>query len=200
LTFLYEHPLNERAPPSSIKGTMLKTPLTGVDSTTAILLAFGETTGGGLSAQAMLSCSIQISTPNPAVTIRFERGIIEIPVPIHSPRFYIIKHVERGKVVREEKRTIDFVGHGLHFQVCHVVSWVGSSHIASGKADEVARCVRSGMRGSAIWSHDDSLMEMTIFDEVTNFPFPHMYMLLTFITFLQVRRQGGYAVQSALDQ
>jgi hypothetical protein len=100
---------------------MLKTPLTGVDSTTAILLTFGETRDGELSAQAVLSCSIQLPPPNPAVTIRFERGIIEIPAPIHSPRFYTIKHVERGKIVLEEKRTIDFIGHGLHFQVCHMV-------------------------------------------------------------------------------
>jgi len=142
---------------------MVKTPLTGVDSTTAILLTFGETRGSGLSAQAVLSCSIQLPPQNPAVTIRFERGIIEIPAPIHSPRFYVLKYIEHGNEAREEKRTIDFVGHGLHFQ-----------------ADEVARCVRSGKGGSSIWTHDDSLMEMTIFDEV--------------------RRQGGYAVYTVLDQ
>ena len=116
LTLLYNHPLNNRAKPT-VKGTMIKTPLTGVDSTTAILLSFDGRDSGGLSAQAMLSCSIHLPPPDTAVTVRFERGIIEIPAPIHNPRTYILKRVERGKIVSEEMKKIDFVGAGLHFQV-----------------------------------------------------------------------------------
>ena len=52
-------------------------------------------------------------------------------------------------MVKEVKRNFEYVGKGWHFQ-----------------ADEVARCVRDGKLESELWSHEKSLLEMDVFDEV----------------------------------
>lgn len=52
-------------------------------------------------------------------------------------------------VVKQETKKFEYVGVGWHFE-----------------ADEVARCVRDGKGESGLWSHDKSLLEMEIFDEV----------------------------------
>ena len=54
-----------------------------------------------------------------------------------------------GKIEKEERKVFEYVGGGLHFE-----------------ADEVARCVRDGKKESALWGHEKSLLEMSIFDEV----------------------------------
>ena len=60
--------------------------------------------------------------------------------------------VGSGNVVREVEKDFNHsVGKGWHYQ-----------------ADEVARCVRDGKRESEIWTHEKSLMEMQIFDEVSS--------------------------------
>ncbi|KAI5124206.1 hypothetical protein M0805_005056 [Coniferiporia weirii] len=145
---LYEHPKNEKASPSNISGTMLKTPLTGVDSNTSFSLTFS----GKLQAQAVLTCNITLPATNPGVTIRYRNGTILIAPPIYSPREFTIQYFDKpgsGKVVREEKRFFEYTGNGWHFQ-----------------ADEVARCVRDGKQESALWGHGSSVLEMEIFDEV----------------------------------
>ncbi|KAH8116263.1 NAD-binding protein [Phellopilus nigrolimitatus] len=144
---LYEHPKNANARPA-ISGSMLKTPLTGVDSSTSFTLTFS----GGLRAQAVLTCSITLPAPNPGVVIRYRNGSILIAPPIYCPTQFIVQYFDKpgsGKVVREETRHFEYVGKGWHFQ-----------------ADEVARCVREGKLESEIWSHEKSLLEMDIFDEV----------------------------------
>ena len=127
---------------------MLKTPLTGVDSSTSFTLTFS----GGLQAQAILSCSITLPATDPGVTIRYRNGNILIAPPIYSPREFTVQYFDKpgtGKVVREEKRFFEYEGRGWHFQ-----------------ADEVARCVRDGKLESDLWGHEKSLLEMDIFDEV----------------------------------
>ena len=52
-------------------------------------------------------------------------------------------------MVKEVKRNFEYVGKGWHVQ-----------------ADEVARCVRDGKLESELWSHEKSLLEMDVFDEV----------------------------------
>ena len=126
---------------------MNKTPLTGVDRNTSFTVAFSSSE---LSAQAVLSCNINLNTMKPGVTIRFERGTIIIGTPIYCPNEFTVQYLGKGgEVTREERKVFEYVGGGWHFQ-----------------ADEVARCVRDGKRESELWGHNKSLVEMEIFDEV----------------------------------
>jgi hypothetical protein len=144
---LYENPANNLSAPTKVTGSMLKTPITPVDSSTVFSLTFSA---AKLAAQAALSCSITLNALEPGVTIRFERGSILISAPIYCPKEYKVQYLGKdGKVEREEKKVFKYTGGGWHFQ-----------------ADEVARCVRDGKNESALWGHDKSLLEMTIFDEV----------------------------------
>ncbi|KAF9269084.1 NAD(P)-binding protein [Marasmius fiardii PR-910] len=166
---LFEHPSNNFAIPSSITGSILKTPITGVDANTTFTLNFSE---AGLKAQAVLSCSINANSIDGGggngVTIRYEKGIIRIAEPIFCPKNFTVTYTEkdsqgRNRVVKEEKRFFEYVGGGWHFQ-----------------ADEVARCIRDGKIESDVWTHQKSLLEMKIFDEV--------------------RRQGGYALPPGVEK
>ncbi|KAF7316640.1 GFO-IDH-MocA domain-containing protein [Mycena chlorophos] len=149
---LYEYPTNENTPPSKITGSIVKTPLTGVDANTAFTLNFNK-----LGAQAVLSCSTNLSMlegDNPGAVIRCERGIIRVAAPIYVPKSFKVSVFgtgpgERNKIVREEEKMFDYIGRGMHFQ-----------------ADEVARCIREGRKESALWGHEKSLLEMAVFDEV----------------------------------
>ena len=145
---LYEHPANKKARPTNITGAMLKTPLTGVDSSTAFTLTFSET----LQAQAILSCSITLPNANPGVTIRYRGGNILVHPPIYKPPSYTVQYFDKpgsGVVVREETKKFHIPGGGWHYQ-----------------ADEVARCIRDGKLESDVWSHDKSLLLMDVFDAV----------------------------------
>ncbi|KAJ6581188.1 hypothetical protein B0H19DRAFT_1114132 [Mycena capillaripes] len=144
---LYENSLNELTAPSTISGSIVKTPLTGVDANTSFTLNFPK-----IAAQAVLSCSINIPAAAPGVTIRCEKGTIRVAPPIYCSKSFKIQYFEdghSGKIAREEEKTFEYVGHGMHFE-----------------ADEVARCIRAGKSESALWGHGKSLLEMTVFDEV----------------------------------
>ncbi|KAF7312549.1 hypothetical protein MIND_00268900 [Mycena indigotica] len=146
---LYENPANELSSPSSITGSIVKTPITGVDANTSFTLNFDK-----IGAQAVLSCSINASTlTNPGVTIRCEKGTIRVAAPIFVPKSYKVEYFgtgkEKNKVVREEEKVFDYIGHGMQFE-----------------ADEVARCIREGKKESALWGHAKSLLAMTVFDAV----------------------------------
>lgn len=144
---LYEHALNNREAPSNVTGSMLKTKLTGVDSSTTFVLNFDT-----IEAQAILSCSITISTPNPALVIRFRKGNIFVAPPIYRPKSFTVQYFDEpgsDVVVKEEKKEFTFEGGGWHFQ-----------------ADEVARCIRDGKTQSEVWSLETSLVQMSVFDEV----------------------------------
>ncbi|KAF8661381.1 hypothetical protein AX16_001474 [Volvariella volvacea WC 439] len=157
---LYEHSKNRVTKPQII-GTMIKTSVTNVDCNTSFTLNF---TQGDLAAQAILSCSINTNPPNPGATIRFERGMIKVQPPIFCPTAFVVEYYdESGSLIKEEKRESQYVGGGWHFQ-----------------ADEVAKCVRDGKKESEVWSHDKSLLEMEVFDEV--------------------RRQGGYELPPGVEK
>ncbi|KAF7356881.1 NAD(P)-binding protein [Mycena venus] len=145
---LYENSLNELTAPSNITGSILKTPLTGVDANTSFTLNFPK-----IGAQAVLSCSINTVATNPGVTIRCEKGTIRVAPPIYCSKSFKVEYFAEGnhggKVAREEEKRFDYIGHGMHFE-----------------ADEVARCIRNGKSESALWGHGKSLLEMTVFDEV----------------------------------
>jgi len=164
---LYEHPSNKKAKPSNVTGTMLKTPLTGVDRSTSWTVTFAPKSPSDpnkLAAQAILSVNINAASNDPGVTIKYEKGIITIVSPIYLPKSFTVQYFEKDKgTVKTETRKFDYVGHGLHFQ-----------------ADEVARCIRDGKIESDTWSHDKSLLEMDIFDEV--------------------RKQGGYKFPPGVEK
>ncbi|CAK5273845.1 unnamed protein product [Mycena citricolor] len=144
---LYESPLNSLALPSPVSGNMVKTPLTGVDANTSFSLAFPSL---GSGAQAILSCSLNAETVTPGVTIRCEKGVIRIAPPIYLSKSFSVQYLgEGGKILREEDKSFEYVGHGMHWE-----------------ADEVARCIRDGKMESALWGFDKSLLEMQVFDEV----------------------------------
>ncbi|KAJ7460599.1 hypothetical protein FB451DRAFT_496276 [Mycena latifolia] len=155
---LYESPPNELSPPSTISASVLKTPLTGVDANTAFTLIFGK-----IAAQAILSCSMNILSTSPGVTIRCEKGTISVAAPIYCSKSFKVEYIEAGKVIREEEKTFEYVGHGMEYE-----------------ADEVAHCIRDGKLESALWGHDKSLLEMSVFDEV--------------------RKQGGYVLPPGVEK
>ena len=161
---LYEHPKNEVARPTSISGSMLKTKLTGVDRNTSFTLNFN---GGQLEAQAILSCSMNLPAIAPVgVRIRYRKGNILVSAPIYCPKKFTVQYFDKPggeHVVKEEKQEFKYEGGGWHFQ-----------------ADEVARCVRDGKLESGLWTHDKSLLEMEVFDEV--------------------RRQGDYKFPPGVEQ
>jgi len=116
---LFEHPANNAQKPSNIVASMLKTPITGVDSSTVFTLSFETADGSdgsdGLAAQAILSCSITLPAPSPGVTIRCEGGTITIQPPIFAPVKYAVKYEEEG--TKPEEKEFKYVGTGWHFQV-----------------------------------------------------------------------------------
>ena len=145
---LYEHPANKKAQPTSITGSILKTPLTGVDSSTSFTLNFTE----HLQAQAILSCSITVPSPTPAVTIRYRNGNILVQPPIFKPPSFTVQYFDKpgsARVVREETRTAVSYDGGWFYE-----------------ADEVARCIRDGKLESETWGHDKSILLMEVFDQV----------------------------------
>jgi len=145
---LYEHPSNKKALPTSISASMVKTPITGVDSSTSWIMNFTST----LRAQAILSCSMTLPSAHFGATIRYRNGNILIGTPIPIPSSFTVQYFDKpgsGVIVREEKRSFDYAGGGWFFE-----------------ADEVARCVRDGKLQSDLWGHDKSLLLMDTFDEV----------------------------------
>lgn len=145
---LYEHPANKNARPTSITGSILKSPLTGVDSSTSFTLNFTE----HLKAQAILSCSITLPALAPGVAIRYRNGNILVQPPIFRPTSFTVQYFDKpgsGKVAREETRTVSYPGGAWFYE-----------------ADEVARCIRDGKLESETWGHDKSLLLMDVFDEV----------------------------------
>lgn len=149
---LYEYPTNKATRPSHIVGSMVKTPLTGVDASASWTLSFSPSkeTQSTLSAQAILSTNIHVEQHSPAVVIRYQHGVIEVPAPPFAPKGFTVTYFNPNKDSETKKIAVDWQGGGWHFQ-----------------ADEVARCVRDGKLKSDLWGWDKSLLEMDVFDEVS---------------------------------
>lgn len=117
---LYEHPAFSNTSAStnpigtdvSVTGSMLKTPLTGVDCLTSFVLNFTSSNfGASGGAQATLSCSINVDSLDPGATIRYERGLIKVAAPLPLPKsFNVVLYDKDKKVVREETKEFDYVG------------------------------------------------------------------------------------------
>ncbi|KIJ55324.1 hypothetical protein M422DRAFT_23927 [Sphaerobolus stellatus SS14] len=144
---LYENLKNGKERPSSIAASILKSPLTGVDSSTSFTLTFDK-----LQAQAILSCSITIPPPNPPLVMRFRNGNILIKEPIYCPPSFTVQHFSKpgsGEVVKEEIHDFKHEGRGHHFI-----------------ADAAARSIRDGKIENETWPLETSLFQMEVFDEV----------------------------------
>lgn len=153
---LYEQPSGDAAltAPTQIASSMLKTSLTNVDAHTSIILSFPQ-----LFAQAILTCGITISSPDPACIIRCRKGtILATGGPksgIYRPHILKIQTYDKegsDRVVKEEFFDYELKkeqGGGWHFQ-----------------ADEVARCIRDGKLESDLWPIQKSLLQLELFDEV----------------------------------
>jgi hypothetical protein len=134
---------------------MLKTPLTNVDEHTCISLSFQK-----LNAQAILTCGMTVTSPNPALLIRLRKANILVDAPIYRPHRVKVHYLDKegGSVVVKEEvkefKEFDEPGKGMG----------GGWHL---QADEVARCVRDGKIESEVWGWDKTLLEMKIFDEVS---------------------------------
>ncbi|KAJ3531778.1 hypothetical protein NM688_g7524 [Phlebia brevispora] len=145
---LYEHPANKKALPTTVTGSIVKTPLTGVDMNTSWTINFTET----LKAQAILSASMTIPANKTGVIIRYRNGNILIQSPIYRPLSFTVQYFDKpgsGNVVREETKTFSHTGGGWYYE-----------------ADEVARCIRDGKPESETWGHDKSCLLMDVFDQV----------------------------------
>ncbi len=158
---LYEHPSNKNARPTSITGSMVTTPITGVDASTSFTVNFTE----HLRAQAVLSCSMTVPTAPFGATIRYKNGNIIVKPPIFRSPSFTVQYYDKpgGEVVREETKTFKYVGGGWHFE-----------------ADEVARCLRDGKLESDSWGHEKSIIVMEIFDEVSVLAACHQHLLMSF--------------------
>lgn len=107
---LYEAPANGATNPT-ITGSILKTPITGVDCNTSFTLNFSQSK---LAAQAVLSCSINTDALDPGVTIRYEKGTIKIASPIYVPKSFVVQYLdEHGALAKEEKKFFEYVGRSV---------------------------------------------------------------------------------------
>ncbi|KAG1754570.1 hypothetical protein EDB19DRAFT_1892539 [Suillus lakei] len=103
-------------------------------------------------------------SPNPSTgSTLAAQAVLSCSMNVAAPNPGYFKEGQPGEIARENTRTFEYVGTGWHFQ-----------------ADEVARCVRDGKLESELWSHDKSILEMEVFDEV--------------------RRQGGYKFPDGIEK
>ena len=138
---------------------MLKTSLTNVDESTAISLTFDK-----LGAQAVLTCGMTTSTPNPAVVIRLRQGNILVDAPIYRPHTVRVQYLEKPGSDNVMKEEVSKWHHGGKGESAEEGVPGGGWHW---QADEVARCVRDGKIESRVWGWDKTLLEMEVFDSVS---------------------------------
>ncbi|KAF6829726.1 oxidoreductase C513.06c-like protein 1 [Colletotrichum musicola] len=124
---------------------------TGVDQSVTILLDFPKhgTTG-------IVTSSLRVATdPGPAIRIQGSRGEIQIDHPAYKPlSFKIIRTNEKGSTIevvecpqpQDEARGW---GNGTFWE-----------------ADEAARCIRDGKMESSVMPLDESVLIMSVMDEV----------------------------------
>jgi predicted dehydrogenase len=124
-------------PPATVQATAAPAP-TGVDANTGILLGYGS------GAVALLHCGLMGDSPHTA-TIVGTRGRIELASPFYRPTEMRLVRAS-GET---ESFTADLAGNGYTYQ-----------------AEEVARCLRSGLTESPLLTLDESIAVLEVIDEV----------------------------------
>ncbi|KAL5487672.1 hypothetical protein ACEPAI_5780 [Sanghuangporus weigelae] len=165
LLLLYKHPENKHTPPEKIQASMRKYEKTGVDLHTSWTLDFPRI--GKVGAQAILSTSISVNGCRDAVTrIQGTKGEIIMPWATARPESFTIRRSKIGRGPQdytEEVCKFPIEGMGLNWE-----------------ADAVARDIRDRKIENERMPHADTLLELSIFDEI--------------------RRQGGYVFPEGLEK
>lgn len=166
MLLMHQHPDNkDKSPPSSIFGTMIPYPRTGVDAHSTWILEWAN-----LNSIAICTASIttQMSTAR-SVSIQLDRAEITIDFPTYRPEGYSILEYPAPRSWTEEQPP---PGEPVHYD-CPIPETDGRG--MQYQADEVARCIRDGKTESERCDLTESRIVMQVFDEV--------------------RRQGKYPVK-----
>ncbi len=137
---LHQDPANKGGAPE-VTGSILKTPLTGVDEFTTMTLNFPN-----MHAQGIATCSISVATDHECCCrIQGEKGEVVVPWPPFCPPMFKI-HLH-GQPVEEKK--FDIPGKGMFYE-----------------ADACARSIRDGNLEAELCPLVDSQLTMDILDQV----------------------------------
>ena len=142
---LFQDPANNATPPSVV-GSIVKTPLTGVDEFTTMVLNFTPT-----AAQGVASTNMTVRTPDTyCVLIQGDKADLTVPFPPYRPEQFTIHQKDKdGKYVSEETKKFDIPGHGMFWE-----------------ADACARALRDGKTEEPRCSLAESTLTMQIMDQV----------------------------------
>ncbi|KAI5118028.1 hypothetical protein M0805_004893 [Coniferiporia weirii] len=164
LLLLYRHPQNQRTAPEQIRASMTKYTKTNVDLYTDWTLDFPRI---GSGARASLSTSICVNGPKDVVTrVQGTKGEIILPWATARPDRFTIRRSKVGRGPQEfTEEVVEFPIQGMG------LNW---------EADAVARYIRDGKIESDRMPHEETLLELAIFDEI--------------------RRQGGYVFPEGLEK
>lgn len=152
---LYDHPENKGASPD-VTGSILKTPLTGVDEFTTITLNFPN-----LQAQGIATTNMSVKSPQAhVVLVQGEKADMSIPwAPYRPEAFTIHAKDESGNYTgHNDTRKFNIPGHGMFWE-----------------ADAAARALRDGKLETDKCTLDESVLTMQIMDKVrytNNFRYP----------------------------
>ncbi|KAN0064236.1 hypothetical protein ACQY0O_003403 [Thecaphora frezii] len=142
---LYQHPDNRRARPR-VHGNLVKTPLTGVDEHTTMALSFDSLGSQGIATTSMST----ESSPHYVVLVQGEKGELSVPFPTYRPESYTLRLKDgQGKLGEPQTKTFPIPGHGMFWE-----------------ADACARALRDGKTEAERCPLDESILTMTIMDEV----------------------------------
>ncbi|EPQ27740.1 uncharacterized protein PFL1_04877 [Pseudozyma flocculosa PF-1] len=142
---LYQHPDNARAQPR-VHGSIVKTPLTGVDELTTVALNFDQ-----MGAQGIATTNMTVkSSPHYVVLVQGEKGELSVPFPTYRPESYTLRLRDaEGELGEPQTKTFPIPGHGMFWE-----------------ADACARALRDGKNEADRCTLDESLLTMAIMDEV----------------------------------
>lgn len=143
---LYADPANHKTPPS-VTSSLVKTPITGVDEFTTLILNFAPT-----HAQGIASTNMTIKTSSAyCVLVQGDKADLTVPFPPYRPESYTIheKDEEGNYTGKEESKKFDIPGHGMFWE-----------------ADACARALRDGKMEEERCSLAESTLTMEIMDQV----------------------------------
>ncbi|PWN47731.1 NAD(P)-binding protein [Violaceomyces palustris] len=145
MLLLYQHPDNKKSVPK-VTSSLMKTPLTGVDEYTTLILDFE-----GVHAQGIVTSSLSVKTSEAyCVHVQGEKGSLSIPWATYRPESYVLTlKDEQGKLGQPETKVFEIPGHGMFWE-----------------ADACARGLRDGKKELERCSLDESLLTMRIMDQV----------------------------------
>ncbi|PWY99033.1 NAD(P)-binding protein [Testicularia cyperi] len=147
MLILYQDPDNKGEEPA-VTGSILKTPLTGVDEFTSITLNFAK-----LGAQGIATTNMSVKSPSSyVVLVQGEKADLTVPWAPYRPTSYTIHPKDDdGNWIegKQEHKQFDIPGHGMFWE-----------------ADACARALRDGEKQSTTCSLAESTLTMQIMDKV----------------------------------